>query len=770
MPEGCSMQFLMIASPRIQEKLDYWKSYRRNPRFEGLAQKRYDFLKEKAFDSKNPVRDFKVIVSYSLPGIRVNPVEKEDLLNIRKLLQGSLSKIGLHTRVMDDKDLIREVGNIINHEETIQQDESWYSDVEEIAKLIPDSDVDATLHKDGLFLRNGKFVAHSFLPKVSPKLWALGHMDKLFGDILRGHETIPCPFLMHYGFTICEGQGGQKKSAEIKREMAEKACKNGLTKWQPGVEEEFQEACEIVKEIQKGERVIDACFSVTTLCETKELPSVKNTIESIWNECGWSTDSATYNHLNIFLGSLPMMWTTGSIASKTSLGFQKKVIGGGASFSCRGLTRKTITKEPQNLLPIVAEWTGQIAPGIPLVGRRGQLAFWTPFDGFFSVGDELYKTPGDYNFCITGVPGSGKSFLCNELIQNTLAIGGKAFVLDKGKSFQKLCQNLEGHYVNFDYSSSFSLNPFTNIPEGNSVEEKDDRAELFSGLQSIVFQMAFATGGNDENGFLKEAIYEVWGEKKSKGTIDAIYEKLKSRSDSRAHDIARCLLDFTSNGLYGSYFNPPADIDIHHDLIVFETEKLKEPLKSVMIMMMMVQVWQRMVQSDRKTPFLVLIDEGWDLLRGKASGDFIEALALTSRKYRFSLGVATQSLTHFFKEGSTGPKAAWENSSWKVIFAQNEDTLSGLKSDPQLQEFVKDGYRDTMLRSLQKASKFSEMVLFHETVPCVPCRLFCDPYSTLLYSTSSSEVALLNDLQASGKTLDESIHAVLEKRAQRSAV
>ncbi len=764
LPEGCSMQFLLIASPRIEEKLNYWKSYRTNPKFAGLTQRRYDFLNEKAFNTKTPLRDFKVIISYSVPGIRNTPVEKDELDNIRTLLQGTLSKVGLHTLVMDDKDLIREVGNLINHEKTTKQDECWYSDVEEIAKLIPDVDIDAEVTKDGFYLRNGKFVAHSFVPKTSPKLWALGHMDKLFGDILRGHETIPCPFIMHYGFTICEGQSGQKKSAEVKRELAEKACQNGLSKWQPGVEEEFVEATEIVKEIQNGERVIDACFSVTTFCEPKKLRDVKSTIESIWNECGWSPLSATFLHQSVFLGSLPMMWTTDEKTTKSSLGLKKQVIGAGSTFSNRGLTRKTITKEPQNLLPIVAEWTGQSAPGLPLVGRRGQLAFWSPFDGCFVPGKRMYNTEGNYNFCITGKSGSGKSFLCNEIIENTISVGGKAFVIDRGESFKSLCELSGGTHVNFDLSKPFSVNPFTHIPEGISEDEQQDRAALFVGLQKIVREMAFRDGQKDEAGYLNEAIQTVWKTEGSKGSIDSIAGLLANNSDSRAKDIARCLLNFTSEGQYGQFFNPPADIDISSDFVVFETADMPNDLKAVMLMMMMVRVWQRMIASDRNAPFLILIDEAKVLLDGKESAAFISDVARNARKYRCALGLATQCLTDFFGGDNKGSEDVWENSSWKVVLQQEADTISGFKGHKHLQEFVKDSYRETMLRSLGGASTFSEMILFHEHVPCVPCRLYCDPYASILYSTTADEVGNMRKLQASGKTLEESIEFTLGQR------
>ncbi len=769
LPEGSSMQFLLVASPRIQERLSSWKSYRVHPLYKDLSQRRFEYLKQRAFDPRYPLRDFRLFVSYTVPGVITNPVERENLVQIRKTLQGSLEKIGLFLNPIDDKQLVREVGNIVNHEEVTEPDGCWWSDYEELSKLIPAPDLAGRVSKDGFYLKGDKYLAHTFLPRLTPKVWALAHMDKLFGDILDGSETIPCPFLLHYGFTVLQNQGVQRKRAYSKRGTLENSLKTRMGKWQPNLEEDYEEAREIVAELQKGERVVEAGLSLTVLCPPQDFARIQNTVESIWNTYGWSTKSATYGHLNFFLSSLPMTWTTGQRKKWTPLGRKTQAIGAGTDLAALGFTRKTITKESQNILPVIAEWTGQGAPGIPLQGRRGQLAFWTPFDGMFLPGIKLYDTEGDYNFCVTGVPGSGKSFLCNEIMTNTIAVGGKAFVLDKGGSFKNLCTSLGGHHITFDFSKRFSLNPFTFIPEGETEDEVKDRTSLFNGLISILTQMAFPSGQKNDLqiAFLKEAIYKVWEEKKSRGSIDAVRDALEGVEDTRARDIARSLIDFTSHGAYGRFFNPPANIDLSYDFIVVETDNLEEPLKSVMIMMVITQVWQRMIFSDRKAPFLILIDEAWDLLRGKSTGDFIEALALTSRKYRCALGVATQSLNHFFKDGATGPKAAWENSAWKIIFNQAGDTLSGLKDHPQLGEFVKEGYREALLRSLQPARGFSEFALFHSKLSGVPLRLFCDPYTTLLYSTNAQEVATLNDLQKQGMSLNQAIEHMLAQRGTR---
>ncbi len=769
LPEGCSVQFLLYASPRLDSKLDYWHQFRlnanTNQKYKDLAKRRYEYLKEKAFDKSHPLRDMRVIISYTMPHLVLDPLQKDELIRTREILQKSLEHIGMFTHVMDDKGLIQLVRNIINYEETTSDNPYWYSEYDSLSKQIVSYDLDARVEKDGLYLRDQRYVAHSFLPGKSPQKWALGHMDKLFGGVLNRGETIPCAFIMHYGFTVSRGQGFQKKKAGAKRESLEVSLKNPLSKYQPNIQEEFQEATEIIDALSQEERVIDACLSLTTFCAVEDLEMVKSTVESIWTDNMWSAGSATYNHLNLLLASLPMTWSEGTKTSLKPTGLKKETYGAGASLAQLGVSRKTITKEPQNLLPIVGEWCGQHTPGLPLTGPNGQLTFWNPWDEAF-IPKRNFKVPGNFNFCITGVSGSGKSFLCNEIIKNMCAVGGKAFVLDKGGSFKNLCLALGGKHINFDFKTTFSLNPFTHIPEGDSQDEQEDRASLFSGLVSIVTQMAFPSGQytDAEHAFLKEAIYHVWNAKASKGCIDDIASYLSSVDDIRAKDISRSMIDFTSKGSFGAFFNPPANIDIRSDLVVIETDNLEEPLKSVMIMMMMVQVWQRMISSDRKTPFLVLIDEAWDLLQAKATGEFVRALALTSRKYRCALGTATQSLTHYFKDGASGPKEAWENSDWKIILKQADDTLTGLKDHPQLKEFLNGSYREMLLKSLKSARTHSEAVLFHDDVPGVPIQLHCDPYSTVLYSTNAQEVSLLNDYQAAGKTLDESIEAILAAR------
>ena len=85
---------------------------------------------------------------------------------------------------------------------------------------------------------------------------------------------------------------------------------------------------------------------------------------------------------------------------------------------------------------------------------------------------------GNYNFAIIGAPGSGKSVLMNEMAWSYRAIGAKVWMLDLGRSFEKLCRKAKGTYIEFRPDVNICLDPFThNAPidelraQGLSIDE-----------------------------------------------------------------------------------------------------------------------------------------------------------------------------------------------------------------------------------------------------------------------------------------------------------
>ena len=73
-----------------------------------------------------------------------------------------------------------------------------------------------------------------------------------------------------------------------------------------------------------------------------------------------------------------------------------------------------------------------------LFGRRGQLFHWNPFYRISS---------GNYNVCVFGPSGGGKSVFLNVLAMSMMAQNTRIFILDIGKSFADITNLLGGEIV-----------------------------------------------------------------------------------------------------------------------------------------------------------------------------------------------------------------------------------------------------------------------------------------------------------------------------------
>ena len=302
------------------------------------------------------------------------------------------------------------------------------------------------------------------------------------------------------------------------------------------------------------------------------------------------------------------------------------------------LFRTTINRECGSFVPLQGEWYGTLkSPGVLLAGRRGQLMNWNAFD----------NEQGNYNVTVIGRSGSGKSVFMQELIFNGLGTGAKVFVLDVGRSFDKLCHTLDGQLIEFSKASKICLNPFSRFPLNNAMELND----CVVLLKSIIANMADPVHGmnSEQNSLIEEAIKEAWKVKASEASISDVANWLKEHKDPEARSIGRMLFPYTSNGVFGHYFEGKNNVNFNNPFVLLELEELKEKkdLQAVVLQLLMLTITDQAFLGDRKTRFYICVDEAWDLLRAKQTGSFIETLARRLRKYNGSLIVGTQQLEEF---------------------------------------------------------------------------------------------------------------------------
>lgn len=243
--------------------------------------------------------------------------------------------------------------------------------------------------------------------------------------------------------------------------------------------------------LQEGDRPIRANMTLTLFSPTEEasISSVSNA-RTYFKELGFELMEDKYFCLPIFLNALPF----GADRQAMNDLFRFKTMA----------TRHVIP-----LLPLFADWKGTGTPVINFVSRNGQI---------MSV--SLYDSGSNYNCCIAAQSGSGKSFLVNEIISSYLSEGGQCWVIDVGRSYEKLCEVYDGEFLQFGRDSGICLNPF------EIVEDYDEEADVLVGLlaamaaptQSLTdFQMAN----------LKRQTRELWEKKGRAMLVDDVAEALK---------------------------------------------------------------------------------------------------------------------------------------------------------------------------------------------------------------------------------------------------
>ena len=135
--EGTSLQFLMIASPKVGPALDAWASVRLPGLYQDLATRRAQFLKQKAsYDPQENIRDFRVIISYTCPGQVTSNIDRQRLEIIRRELQATLRKVGMHTDALGAQGLISELVQIVNYRPGAMPEPTRWNSEESLDKQI----------------------------------------------------------------------------------------------------------------------------------------------------------------------------------------------------------------------------------------------------------------------------------------------------------------------------------------------------------------------------------------------------------------------------------------------------------------------------------------------------------------------------------------------------------------------------------------------------------------------------------------------------------
>lgn len=748
LPENSNIQFLLMADPFIGNVLDYWEKPRvqHHVMMQKLAKARTQYMKRLAGNEVKDLvaRNFRSVISVTLPLQEKVPFETlaMELTELKERLVTILSMAHMHTCEMTPELLLSLIDDFFGchiRDQEFKHHSIDYSPLDFIRDQTPQKNTVIEVKSNGLRLNGGEKLFRAYRVKKYPTgkgrygEWTQMDMGDLIGDAFQLLQQIQYPFFIHYGVHI-PSQDELKVKFYTKHNHLEKQIRSPMMKYIPSMEKEWHEYQFVKRQFDDGHRFVKTNFTVATVAPEAEIHKADQALLTVFQAKRFELMEDRHFHLQAFLTLLPMRFGDDFLTDLTSA---KKL-------------KTTISSESANLMPIQGEWVGTESPGMLLLGRRGQVTLWSPFD----------NKGGNYNVSVVGRSGSGKSVFMQELMTSTLGQGGRVFVLDVGRSFEKTCLLLGGQFIEFSTKVSagkkpLCINPFSTIDPSNK-EASDDALAM---LKSVICTMAAPTQGvtDLERTFLEKAMTETFHEFGRKTTLTKISDHLRANADQRAKDLASMLYPYTKDGIYGKFFEGDANVDFTNPLVVVELEELKErkDLQSVVVQMVIVQITNQMFLGDRQTPFMITFDEAWDMLRGSQSGAFVETLARRLRKYNGSLVVGTQSVNDFYQ--TPGALAAYENSDWLCLLSQKPESVNVLKENKRI------NLNETMERYLlsvhTKSGQYAECMIVGSHGYAVT-RLVLDPFSNILYSTKASEYAAVKQRVDQGVSMVDAIEAV----------
>ena len=757
-PKGFVIQFCLYKSPdiarQIDQLLDIREIYKTElPFYYSVIEERAEFLKhhtdkniisdtKRGYYDCGLICDTKLIISFKLPIKNQQPTE-DDIIkckNIQTRFIASLNAIGLYPVKLNQYEYIRLMQTIVNWDEPLWRQKSkslsiirskehtkFYEEDKPIREQIFDPVSELIVDKKNIQIGETCFIKTLSAKRLPEEIFP-GEAISYVGDILEGSSNSS----IQQNYMVCcnlyyPDLERTKSNLEKKRQFAVNQAGGSLVRFIPALKDKENDFNTLYESYSKGDKPVLLSYTVVTFSRSQEQSDfVAMKLRNLWREKGFELMEDMGIMLPMFVNCLPMCADMDAVTQLRRY--------------------KTITTTMATpIIPVMAEWKGTGTYHAALISRTGQL-----------MSLSLHDATTNKNALIAAESGSGKSFLLNELIFSYLSEGTQIWVIDAGKSYQKLNELLDGDFLQFDEKTDISLNPFALI--GDYTDDED-------AVVSLVATMASKDNNLSElqNAALKRIVGEIWNRKQNTMTIDDIAIECLSNEDTRVRDIGKQLYAFTSEGSYGKYFNRANTIDFKNKFTVLELDELagRKHLRQVILLQLIYQIQQAVYLGDRSQKKIVIIDEAWDLLKEGNVATFMEHAYRKFRKYGGAIVIATQSIDDLYTS-QTGEAIA-KNSASMFLLGQTEESVESVKKTGRL---ALNDYGYNMLKSVHTIPNvFSEIFLKTKTGIGVG-RLIVSDFQKLLYSTAPEDVAAIQMYRDEGLSIIESIRKVLEDRRQ----
>ncbi len=334
--------------------------------------------------------------------------------------------------------------------------------------------------------------------------------------------------------------------------------------------------------------------------------------------------------------------------------------------------KRVKTDNLADFLPIYEPYDGrghESASPICLFRNRSMgLVQYDPFDP---------KLP-NYNVLVTGSSGAGKSFLNNLVLLQYVTQDPLVFIIDIGGSYKKLCEFLNGQYIEIsparDGEQAKSINPME-LPEGVKIPPPEKVKFLLALLENLLTDEDGDKLPKLDRSLLEEAILEVYRLGREAGKPPRLGDLAQYLSESKEpglKDFARMLYPWTGERPYGRLLDGPQSLDLTSHFVVFDLKGLASypDLQAAMVLIITDFILGR-VENTKGVRKQILMDECWELLKSRGSQRFMEHCVRTLRKTGSGITFITQGLEEIV--ASPIGSAILSNTATKFVLQQRGD-------------------------------------------------------------------------------------------------
>jgi len=757
-PVGTGIQVILYGSPDLRNWLGEYNAVadgcindKQRAIVKALASRRekhYQYGTEHGIAGNNPylLRTYRICLAVTVPVKNTNDIDE-----IRDIAKDISLQRDTHVTLLrtyyqfkyewNPDHLVNWMSAILNPYEL--QPELNYDEGRELREQVIAPNTAYKIIKDGIKIGNNKkeVIATSFSVRSYPKpTYFLAQIDGLIGDPTMGALGYPCPFLIVMGAKTQDFETS-RNTTTLKHARATTNAESPMARFMPEMAEKKRDWDIMLKSHDSGKGAIKIYHQLILFSPEEINAKACQNAVSVWRSQGFEIAPDTFMQSQAFLASLPM-----SLTPSLQNDIEK----------AKRFTTKTVYNAI-NMSPFVGEWSGIGKPIIPLFGRRGQ-----------AMGIDLFANEtGNYNGCVVGASGSGKSAFLNELALRYLATGAKVWIIDVGRSFEKLCHTVGGQYIEFTEETKLILNPFTMV---TNIEEDMDM------LKNLIGQMMSPSKPltDYEMSQVEINLRELWDVHGRNTTITMLADKLMNfgrsketgseEGDLRVRDLGVQLVSFTEKGAYGKYFTGETNVNFDNNFVVLELEELnnKKALQSVIMLLVMYKITQEMYLAEREQPKIVIIDEAWDLMQGGSTAGFIEKGYRRVRKYKGGFLTGTQSVEDYYR--SDGARAALENADWMFLLRQKAESISTLEKSGRLA--MSPHLKKMMLSITTLQGVYSEVLVHCGQMGMGIGRLFFDKFSLLLNSSKAEDFEAIKRYRESGMDTVSAIEQVMRDRGQ----